>query len=187
MAKASPSAQTDFQRIITAHNARYPAMQLEDIYKLAHQACLGSGHAVSDKTHAQHRLEQELAQLGDGPAEPVLDAITPAARILRVHLRPFIASGGNVAQLLDAFVLTANEYAGSTIQLSSYRADIEAMTAAGGLPFRQTDAQIYWQRMEAMGYPAVHHSAAYKSAYRPAYRVIAREFLPENLQTLVAD
>lgn len=178
--------QTGFQRIVARHMARYPAMQLEDVYKLAHQASLGSEHAVPDRAHAQRSLEQELAQLGDGPAEAMLDPISPDARILRVHLRPFVASDGDMAQLLEAFVRTANEYRGSTRQLRSHWTSVEVMTATGHLPFTPTDAQAFWLQMESASYPAVHHSAAYQVAFRPAYRVVAHEFLPQALQVILA-
>ena len=175
-----PVVQTDFQVIITHHVTRYPAVRLEDVYKLAHQAALGSEHAVLDRSAARRWLEQELAHLGEGPAEPLLDPISPDACILRVHLRPFVASGGDVAQLLEAFVRTAGEYRGSTTQLQAYWTSVEEMTTVGRLPFLHADAQDYWRQMEALGYPAAHHSTIYRATYRPAYRVVAYEFLPES-------
>jgi hypothetical protein len=175
-------AQNAFAAIITAHLSRYPGMQLDDIYKLAHQACLGSEHAVSDRNYAQRRLQQELTQSDDGPAEPVVDPISPGGSIVRVHLRPFVAGGGDVTRLLEAFVRTASEYKGSTLQLGSCLADIESLATMGSLPFLTADVQAYRSRLEQLGYPAVHHSAAYRTAYRPAYRVVASEFLPVTLR-----
>jgi hypothetical protein len=169
---------TDFSRIINEHLTRYPVMQLEDLYKLAHQACLGSEHAVASWDYAQQRLQQELVQMGDGPAEPLVDPITADGRIVRVHLRPLVAGGGDVDQLLDAFIRTAAEYAGTPADLENYATEVEAIAATGAFPFQPADVGIYWQRLEVLGYPAVHHSAVYRTAYQPAYRVIAAEFLP---------
>jgi hypothetical protein len=53
------------------------------------------------------------------------------------------------------------------------------MASEGRLGFPQELLQEYGARMEALGFPAVHHSEAYQLAYRPAYRVIVREFLPD--------
>ena len=178
MTDGQAAAQEGFVELVVRHLARYPAMQLEDVYKLAHQACLGSEHAVPDRAHAERWLERELAQLGDGPPEPTIDPIAPDGRIVRVHLRPFLAGGGDVAKLLEAFVRTANEFRGSSEWLVSCWAGVEAMVAAGVLPFAGADARAFGRRMAAAGYPAVHHSAAYAAAYRPAYRVVARELLP---------
>jgi hypothetical protein len=152
-------------------------MQVEDAYKLVHQASLGSEHAVSDVARAREWLTHELAHLGEGPAEPILDPISADDRILRVHLRPYVANGGDPVRLLDAFVRTANDFQGSTDQLRIYWACVERMASAGHLPFSQALVREYAVRMEALNYPAVHHSDAYRAAYRPAYRVIARDFL----------
>ncbi len=178
MTDARAAAREGFAAIVLRHLARYPAMQLEDVYKLAHQACLGSEHAVPDRAHAERWLERELAHLGDGPPEPTIDPVAPDGRILRVHLRPFLAGGGNAPELLDAFVRTANGFRGSTERLVACWAGVEALAAAGALPYGGADAAAFGWRMADAGYPAVHHSAAYGAAYRPAYRVVAREFLP---------
>jgi hypothetical protein len=176
------SGESGFQVIVADHLRRYPAMQLEDVYKLAHQSCLGSEHAVADRDDAKRRLEEELARLDEGSEEPMVDPIRPDGRIVRVHLRPLVAGGGDAAQLLEAFVRTANEFEGSNALLKSFWTDVEAMAAAGRVPFAQADAEAYWRRMEALEHAAVRHSAVYRATYRPAYRVVAAEFLPEALR-----
>jgi hypothetical protein len=182
MGKELSSGNPDFQMIITNHLKRYPTMQLEDLYKLTHQACLGSEHAVPDKTSAQVWLEKELADLGDGPDDPLLDGISPDERILRVHLRPFIAKGGNMAKLLAAFIRTANEFHGDLARMKFYGKILEKMAIEGQLPFKVVDIQSFWRQMETKSYPAVHHSTIYQTNYRPAYRVVAEEFLLEMLK-----
>jgi hypothetical protein len=180
MTVAADGAGDGFAAIVLAHLVRYPAMQLEDVYKLAHQACLGSEHAVRDRAQAERSLERELVQLGDGPREPTIDPIAPDGRIVRVHLRPFLAAGGDATGLLDAFVRTANEFRGSHERLRSSWATVEALAADGSLPaVSRVDTETFGRRMEDAGYPAVHHSAAYGATYRPAYRVVARAFLPQ--------
>lgn len=181
MAVGPRLGQEGFDAIVARHLVRYPAMELEDVYKLAHQACLGSEHAVSDRAHAARWLEREIADLGDAPQEPALDPISPDGCIVRVHLRPFLALGGDAAGLLGAFVRTANGFGGSTELLRTCWASVEAIAAAGALPFSSADAQAFGQRMEALGFSAVHHSTAYRIAYRPAYRVVARVYLPQTL------
>jgi hypothetical protein len=154
-------------------------MQVEDVYKLAHQACLGSEHAVGERAQAERWLERELEQLGDGPHEPTIDPISPDGRIGRVHLRPYLAGGGDATDLLDAFVRTANGFRGSHERLRSSWATVEALAADGSLPFSRADAEAFGRSADAAGFPAVHHSPAYGAAYRPAYRVVARAFLPQ--------
>ena len=104
----------DCVRLLRRHLARYPEMQLPDFYKLVHQASMGSEHAVTDERRARSCLEQELARIGEGPEEPMLDPIRPDGAVLRVHLRPYLASGADPDRLLEAFVRTAGEVAGSS-------------------------------------------------------------------------
>ena len=171
------ASKTDFGMLLMEHLRRYPAMQLPDIYKLAHQASLGSEHAIKDHAAAQRWLDQELSQLGEGSAEPVPDPISPDGRILRLHLRPFLAQGGDPGLLLKAFLRTANEFRGSLAELQAHWTDVERLAVEGCLPFTHAEVQEYGCSLAAQGYPAVHHSAAYAAAYSPAYRVVAIDFL----------
>ena len=167
---------TGFRAILLANYRRYPAMQLVDVYKLIHQASLGSEHAVSDQAAAQRWLDQELAGLGSGPDDLLLDPIAPGGTILRIHLRPFLAQGGDPDELLQAFIRTANAFQGSVEVLKSYWADVIRLAGAGELPFSPTEALAFGQEMASLNYPAAHHSRDYRKAYQPAYRVVAREF-----------
>ena len=101
-----------FETILREHFARYPSMQIQDVYKLIHQAALGSEHAISRSESARKWMERELAEMGEGSDEPAVDPISEDGQIVRVHLGPFVAQGGNPETLLDAFIRTANEYRG---------------------------------------------------------------------------
>src|SRR3979411_2334683 len=107
-------------QLLSAHLARYPAMQLEDIYKLLHQAALGPGHAVDNPAAARKRLEDELAMLRAAPDEILQDVISPWGRLGRVHLRPYIAASGDLDALHRAFVETANSYPASPDKLAKF-------------------------------------------------------------------
>jgi len=157
-----------FAPILKSHLARYPEMQIQAIYKLIHQAALGSEHAVTDRHAAGVWLEREIMQLGDEDAEPAIDPISADGQIVRVHLRPFLAENGDPEALLTAFVRTANEFHGDEQTLKNYW-DI----AMGFFPPAAMDDFI--QSMK--GYPAMHHSEIYTQRYRPAYRVILQKYL----------
>jgi hypothetical protein len=62
------------------------------LYKLLHQAILGSGHAISDLEGARKWLERELTEMDSRYDETAIDPISPDGEIVRVHLRPIIAS-----------------------------------------------------------------------------------------------
>jgi hypothetical protein len=90
--------------ILRAQFLRYPAIQIQDVYKLIHQAALGSEHAISNLDGARKWMERELAEMGAGSDEPVIDPISTDHQIVRIHVRPFVAQGGNPETLLDAFI-----------------------------------------------------------------------------------
>lgn len=165
-----------FDTILLDHIRRYPAMQLVDIYKLVYQASLGSQHAIEDPAKAQRWLDEELASLGPGPAESLLDPIAPDGSILRVHLRPFLKQGGNTDFLLKAFVSTSNEYRNPVTMFESYWEKFLHLVDEGKMPFSSAEARAFWHAMSALNYPVSHHSPAFKSAYFPAYRVVASHF-----------
>jgi hypothetical protein len=171
------------ETILLVHLARYPAMQLADMYKLIHQAALGSEHAIRDPESARNWLTRELAGMGDGCRatsrqdipEPLTDPLSDETGIVRIHLRPYIASGSDPDKLLEAFIRTANEFLGSTQTLENYwevAARLSHFPAAGMITFIQS--------MRTQNYPAVHHSTEYERLYCPAYRVIKKEYLTLN-------
>lgn len=158
-------------QLLGTHWARYTSMQVADIYKLLHQAALGPAHAVT-AGEVRTRLADEIAALGDGPDEPLADVISPDGRLARVHLRPYIARGLSVDALADAFAGTAADYTGSPDKLAKFCGCLGDLAETGGLPFPRAEVEAYMDARRDEGWPAVHHSAAFRAAYRPAYRVV---------------
>ncbi len=165
-------------QLLGHHLKRYPLAQLDDVYKLLHQAALGAGHALEDATALRQRLDAEIAALGSGPEEPVAEAISPDGRLARVHLRAYLEAGHGVDSLFDAFVQTAREYPPSLDKLAKFCGCLADLAAAGGIPFDPDEVGQYFEKIAKDGYPVVAHSAAFHKAYKPAYRVVALDFLP---------
>jgi hypothetical protein len=165
------------EEILRFHLNRYPEMQIQDVYKLLHQAALGNAHAVSNADAAKNWLTSELKEMGEGPAEPLIDPVSPNGEIVRVHLRPFITAEYDPDLLLDAFICTSKEVYGDAHLLKEYW---QAAINTAYLPLAEMDK--FFRSMEAENYPAVHHSPQYENLYRPAYRVVALVFCPEIWQ-----
>jgi hypothetical protein len=187
-----------WRAVVVAHAARHPALAMQDLYKLLHHGVFGSEHAVDDLEGARAWLEDEIGRLrGEAPsrapeagsapdvgsgrasagareAEPEVEPVAPGGRIVRVHLRPFLARGGDPEALLAAFVTTANRRTGSR------EAFLCAATAAGATGVGSW-SPAEWERFVAdrarVGFPAIQHSAAFEAAYGPAYRVIAADLI----------
>ena len=164
--------------LLEGHLARYPLMGLPDIYKLLHQAAMGSVHAVTDLDAARQWLKDEAASLSPGTAaDPLVDPISPDGKLARVHLRPYQATAMSLEHLAQAFVQTAQAYPRAPDRLLRFCSCLGDLADAQKLPFMRPEVEAYVAQMAAEAYPAVHHSPQYSHAYRPAYRVIATEFL----------
>jgi hypothetical protein len=152
-------------------------MQLADVYKLIHQAAMGSEHAIRDERSARSWMTRELAEMGEGPVEPLLDPLSVETGIVRVHLRPYIASGGDPAKLLEAFLCTANQHKGQIRLLETYWQAAVSLAESGQIPFSVDEMRSFIIPLAAQGFPAVHHSSEYQKLYRPAYRVVQGSLL----------
>lgn len=171
----------DFRPVLLEHAQRYPTLEPQDCYKLVFQAVLGAEHAVSDEAGARRWMDRELAELGDGPTGPLVDPISPDGALVRVHLRPFVARGGDPAKLVRAFVQTGQKKSGTRDELAAAWAQVIALAEEKRLPFSAGAARAFGEKMRAAGWPAVHHSKAFGAEYRPAYRVVARVFWADAL------
>ena len=136
---------------------------------------MGSEHAVSDIDSARNWLTSELAEMEDGPPEPLIDPISADGGIVRVHLRPFFRAGHNPDALLEAFVHTANGHHGIIRLLEEYW---RAAMATAKFPAREMEE--FFRSMKEQDYPAMHHSSEYEKLYRPAYRVILLTICPKT-------
>jgi hypothetical protein len=179
LSKLPEADQARFRTILADQIARYPQMEIQDLYKLILQATMGSEHAISSVDAARSWLRRELASLSEGPEEPMSDVISSDGNIVRVNLRPFIQGGGDPSSLLNAFVRTANEYRGTEERLLDHWFFAEQMAEDGELPFEPSQMRAFIKKLEKDGFPAVHHSTRYEEAYHPAYRVIKREYLAD--------
>ena len=173
-----------FETIIISHIGRYPEMKMQDVYKLIHQASMGSEHAIPSLDDVRTWLEHELNELGEGPQEPVKDPISIDGKILRVHLRPYIAAGGKPEALLEAFIRTAKEFQGDTHLLEQYWDIALQLAKEHKLPFPASDMNSFFEPLKTQNFPAVHHSLVYKKKYLPAYRVVKADFLTHLTQLL---
>jgi hypothetical protein len=163
-----------WRQVVQAHLARYPEMEVEDLYKLLHQGVFGSEHAVPDREAAAEWLREEIASLeaeGDR-AVPTLESVAPDAAVVRVHLRPFLRAGGDPEALLDAFVTTASRPSGDA---ATFRCAADAASGLAAARWGEREWPTFVERRLGEGLPAVHHSEAFRRAYRPAYRVVEGE------------
>jgi hypothetical protein len=173
-----------FREVVLSHISRYPLAQIEDLYKLTYQAAFGSEHAVKGINSARKWLLREINQLEEGSAESLFDPISADGQILRVHLRPYLETGADPELLIEAFVKTANEYRGSLELLLNYWKIVEYTVEICEILSEPARLRLFFSKMEADGFPAVHHSRPYQENYNPHYRVVSRDYLPPDIMNL---
>ena len=178
MDKANFEEREAWQRILLEQAAQRPQWQLQDLYKLAFQAALGSEHAAPGEAAARRWLEDEIAMLGAGPEDLPIEGISPDGRLVRVNLWPYFAVGGDMEGVLQAFLRTAAAWRGTRQVLQQYTAWAVELAAGGGLAFSAEEMHSFFDKLAEAGYPAAHHSAIYREEYQLAYRVVMRAYLP---------
>ena len=149
----------------------YPRLQTEDIFKYIHQSTFGCEHLVSSEERALEFIKREFETLpaGGAPEAEPLDG-----DFCRVHLS-YLNDGLSPETLARLFFLSAKETqrgADPTERLRIARELIES----GEIPLSLGEFDAAWADWKAAGYPALHHSDAFREAYRPAYRVIANRY-----------
>jgi len=179
MGSLGANGRPGWGRLLAAQAERHPEWEAGDLYKLAHQATRGSEHAAPSEAAVWERLEAELREVGPGPAEPLVDPIRPDGALVRVHLRPWQAARLDPGLLLEAFLGTAECWPPSIPELEAVLR--WALEHSGRLGLDGTRLKDLTVQMREAGYPAAHHSEAYRIFYRPAYRVVATRFLPPEL------
>ena len=156
-----------------AHLETCPFAGAEDLYKFLHQAVYGPGHAIPNREAAAAWLQGEIEGLGP-PLEGELpcEALGGEPPLVRVNLRPFVASGGSADLLLDAFVASANLERGSPRRMGVVLSLAASYVQCAGRGELAPEVKVLSAKLAEKGYPAIHHSEPYVEAYHPAYRVV---------------
>jgi len=157
---------------------RYPAIQIQDLYKLLYQAALGNEHLMTDSAMVHDYLIRELESIQASSVEPLLEEISPDGEVVRLNLRPFKAREGDHRALFQAMMQTTRAFQKSPERLEHNWRDLEQMAKSGAIAFDAATMQSFFREMREKGFPAVHHSAVYAEKYAPAYRVILKKYLP---------
>lgn len=162
------------RKLLREHFARYPKLQIQDIFKFLYQSCFGCEHMVSSESGAVSKIESEICDTKaiSGALIEELDG-----NYSRVSLR-LLSNGLSAETLGKLFFMSAKKEESPLQALEEKLKTAELLISQGLLPFSLDDfssARDLWKRD---GYPSLHHSEQFRALYRPAYRVIANEYIP---------
>ena len=160
---------------------RHHACDVDDLYKGAFQACFGGEHAIVDTRRSYRSLLEEWKTLGPfRSGEPLMEAIDPRDRVVRVNLRPFRQSGGDVRKLWICFNRSAALFQPDPGRLEVYGMALEHSAVKGWIPFLPERIRCFWEARRREEFPPVSHSKAYIENDKPAYRIVLKTVWLEN-------
>ena len=174
--------QREITRARLIHHYRtYPKLQTEDIFKYIFQSAFGCEHLVSNEEAALRYIKKEYDALTE------ISAVRTEAldgEYTRVYLS-CLSDGMTPETLTKIFCLSAKKEPDGRAALEEKLNIAKELIESGELPLDLVDFERKLAIWRAEGYPAVHHSEAFRAAYRPAYRVIANRYA-ERLDCLAA-
>lgn len=162
------------RELLIQHFQSHPDMQPADFFKLLYQSAYGCEHLASDRERVTEYIKQELLHCNTEmqPPTEMLDG-----SYCRVGLS-YIKKGLSADTLGRIFCLSAKKEPGAGSELEEKLSALKSLVAEGSLPFSFETFQSELDEWAARGYPAIHHSDAYRSKYKPCYRVVAERFVP---------
>lgn len=175
----SSQTESEYAKILEEQQARYPAMEAQDWYKLVHQSVFGAGHAIQNIETAHDWLIREWEDLDTVSNEPLVEILGPDSVFARVNLRPYKSTGGKFDQLFRAFLQTANQGAELGDGFERYWQSLREAAKKRTIAVSVDALDSLYSIMSAEGLPAIQHSEQYSGLYGPAYRVVSCELLRE--------
>lgn len=160
------------KRALAEHYKKYPNLQLQDLMKYMFQSSFGCEHLIACPEAAEDYIKKEAEQCGtltEAYIEP-LDG-----DYCRVHLG-YIREGLNPATLAKLFFLSAGHVEDGRERLEEKIAALMEAVEEGLLPFEKATVEETIEKWREAGYPACHHSEAFRAAYAPAYRLVKKEY-----------
>lgn len=171
-------SNTDIKEItrkrLIDHFEKYPKMQIADLFKYLYQSSFGCEHLVSSQETAAKYIEHEykcLTAKDNGTRIDELDG-----EYSRVHLY-WLNDGITASTLSNLFCKSAKHEADGEEKLIQKLDVVRELVENAVLPFDQFEFKNLLKEWKEQGYPAIHHSEAFRAEYCPAYRVILNEYV----------
>lgn len=157
----------------------YPESTLQDIYKAFYQEHFGPEHMISDIERVGNYLKSELSMMGEDRSRVYFESIGVEGNYVRVYLDAITDGLVTAAQLLQAFVESANAGNEPAIDWATKWEAIVEVVDEIKPGFGSEERELL--RQASLNDQAVHHSRAYSAAYHPHYRIVERNIFEKNM------
>lgn len=164
--------QEETKQALLQHCRKYPELTVQDLFKFVYQSSFGCEHLVSDVEKVKTYIckEAEAARPATGDLTEPLDGA-----YCRVHL-DYLKEGLSADTFARLFVLSAEPVEDGKAQLEEKLTLLTELARDGEIPFTSEEVTGALEQWRDAGYPACHHSEAFRAAYAPAYRLMKKEY-----------
>jgi len=169
--------QDELLHLIDFHLHLHRDVAIQDIYKLLYQGVFGAEHVLTDVDYARMHLDEEWRRADADDEQHLFEPVSRDGRIVRINLRRGKADGINVAAIWSAFYNSAGQVNASLEDFERAWRCFQELCEKKLLPFAAKAVDAFGQDAKEQGFPARHHSAAYRAANYPAYRVLLKQEL----------
>ncbi len=160
----------NIQQALIEQARLHPQMEPRDLFKFLYQAVFGCEHLMTDPDEMLRRIQEEEKSLS-----PQKRSVEP----LGEHYSRIPLGLLDPKTLGHLFCRSAKEGPKGTVeQLEEVLATGEVLVKKGYFSFDWLAFSRALTLWKEQGYPALHHSSAYRNAYSPAYRVVENRYLP---------
>lgn len=151
------------------------ALEIRDLFKFIYQSAFGCEHLVSDYDRALQWImsESETAEADDLPVVEFLDG-----EYCRVHLKCMRSSEAKET-LCRLFLQSSRSHPEGRERLERMLEELKEYLPSSENGFTREQLLDEIEKWRSAGYPAIHHSDAFRDTHHPAYRVIKKEYLAE--------
>ena len=160
------------KQMLRQHCEQYPQLLVTDLFKFLYQSSFGCEHLVSDIEAVKAYLNKE-AESAHSAAGEVVEPLDGA--YCRVHL-DYLKEGLSADTFAKLFVLSGEHVEDGKEQLLEKLSVLSEMAQEEALPFTSEEVKQAIEKWGKDGYPACHHSEAFRAAYFPAYRLMKKEY-----------
>lgn len=155
----------------------YPKSEIEDYLKMIHQSEYHLDETITTDSYAF--LVEEYEQVK--PNNKYLYEYI-SEDVVRVNLGNYKASEFSLHYLFDSFKETINSNQGSKENIDQKLELLLELIKTKEIDLDYNDALEKIEAYKKAGYPAIHHSEAFKKAYNPHYRIIQSSNLTPGLK-----
>ena len=161
------------RELIIDHYRKYPALEVRDIFKFLFQSSFGCEHLVASEEIALDYVKKEYERMPKSDRTNRIDPLD--GDYVRVHLS-CLNDRLTPEVLARYFCLSAKKEPEGKARLVEKLGIARELIVDGTLPLPLSEFDELHTKWRDAGYPAIHHSDAFREAYHPAYRVISREY-----------